>query len=68
MTYGETTENPIFDWMNLIRAGEKCHTIVMHVFYEILFVRRFPFGGIAFLSVFDIETINSYASNKIFYG
>jgi len=30
-------ENPVFDWMNLIRAKKnKGHTIVMHVFYEIL--------------------------------
>jgi len=34
MRCGETRENPVFDWMNLIRA-KKGHTIVMHVFKEI---------------------------------
>jgi len=36
MACGETRENPVFDWMNLIRAKNKCHTIVKQVFYEIL--------------------------------
>ena len=62
-------ENPVFDWMNLIRAKNKGHTIVtvMHMFYENLLRSKIKWFGYCFLKCFYIETINSYVSNKILY-
>jgi len=58
--------NPLFDWMNLTRAKNKGHTIVMHVFHDILLRSYIIFLRYCFLKCFYIETINNYESKKYF--
>jgi len=66
MTRGETDKIPFSIRWTWYARKNKGHTIVMHVFYEML-LRLIKFFGYCYQKCFYIETINSYVPNKILY-